>query len=169
MPVHNHFTFQTARSSPGPTPLPQPSPVGLQLSGPVVAVQVEIPAALASQLQQANQVPPNPVAGLALIDTGATISAVDAAVVQQLGVQPVGVTSVGTAGGPHQQALYPARFVFPGTPIPPIEFSQLLGANLVGQAVAGQQGPLIALLGRDILRHFVLVYNGPAGMFTLAF
>jgi len=35
--------------------------------------------------------------------------------------------------------------------------------------VAGIGQPLIALLGRDLLQRFILVYNGPAAMFTLAF
>ena len=110
---------------------------------------------------------PTPVPGLALIDTGATLSAVDATVVQQLGVQPVGLANVGTAGGQQQQATYPARFTFPGTGLPNIDFGQLLGANLTGQIVAAHQQPLIALLGRDILQQFILIYNGPVGMFTL--
>jgi len=147
----------------------QPFPAGLQLAGPVLPVQIEVPVALANQLQSANQTIPNPVSGFALIDTGASMSAVDITVIQQLGVQQVGIANVGTAGGPQKQATYPARFAFPGTNIPTIDFSQLLGANLAGQNVPGQQGPLIALLGRDILQHFVLVYNGPLGTFTIAF
>jgi hypothetical protein len=38
----------------------------------------------------------------------------------------------------------------------------LTGANLVSQN-------LLVLIGRDILRHCVLVYNGPLGCYTLAF
>jgi hypothetical protein len=81
----------------------------------------------------------------------------------------VGTALVGTAGGQQQQATYPARFTFPGTNLPGLDFSQLLGANLAGQVVVGTGQSLVALLGRDILQRFVLVYNGPAGMFTLAF
>jgi predicted aspartyl protease len=109
------------------------------------------------------------VPGFALIDTGASVSAVDDSVVRQRGAQPVGIAQVGTAGGQHPQAVYPARLVFPGTNIPSVEFGQLLGANLAGQMVAGHQGPLIVLLGRDILQQFVLFYNGSTGSFTLAF
>ena len=145
------------------------SPAGLQVTGPVLPVQVEVPSALAAQLQHAGQALPTPVAGFALIDTGASVSCVDAAVIQQLGVQPVGTAQVGTAGGPQSQAIYPARLVFPGTNIPPVDFNHLIGSNLSGQIVAGHQGPLIVLLGRDILQHFVVIYNGPAGSFTLTF
>jgi len=109
------------------------------------------------------------VAGFALIDTGASVSAVDVTVVQRLGVQPIGTVLVGTAGGPQQQATFPARFTFPGTPLPGLNFGSLLGSNLAGQMVAGHQGPLIALLGRDLLQRFVMVYNGPGAMVSLSF
>ncbi|HEY3125335.1 MAG TPA: hypothetical protein VGK70_14890, partial [Thermoanaerobaculia bacterium] len=66
-------------------------------------------------------------------------------------------------------ALYPARLTFPGTNLHAMNFSFLLGARLSGVGVSGLNVPLVALLGRDILRSFVLVYNGPGGGFTLAY
>jgi len=105
---------------------------------------------------------------MALIDTGASVSAVDVVVIQQLGVQPVGVANVWTAGGPPQQATYPGRFTFPGSNLPAIDFNALLGANLAGQLAGVTGQAIVALIGRDLLQHFVLVYNGPAAMFTLA-
>jgi len=141
----------------------------MQLTGPVLSVQIEVPTILANQLQQTGQPAPAPVSGFALIDTGASLSAVDATVIQQLGVQAVGVAAVGTAAGPQQQATYPARFTFPGSNLPAIDFSQILGSNLTGQIVAGTGQPLIALFGRDILQHFILIYNGPGATFSLAY
>lgn len=167
MPVHNSFNFSVPQ--PGSGGLPQCNPGGMRIMGPVLPIQIEIPTALAMQLQQTGQAIPTPVSGFGLVDTGASVSAVHEVVIQQLGVQPVGIANVGTAGGPQQQATYPARFSFPGTNLPTIEFGQLLGANLTGQSLPGIQAPLIALLGRDILEHFVVVYNGPAGMYTMAF
>lgn len=77
---------------------------------------------------------------------------------------------MGTAGGAQEQMLYPGRFSFPGTNLPSIDFNSLLGADLATQGVAGARGgPLMALLGRDLLEHFVLVYNGLQGLFTLAY
>ena len=167
MPVYNfgHYLVPQAGAQ-----VPSPFPFGLRMSGPVIPVQIEIPSALADRLQQAGQTIPAPVSGLALVDTGASVSAVDAGCIQQLGVQPVGMVTVGTAGGPQQQMLYPGRFSFPGTNLPSLDFSSLLGADLAAQGVAGPRtGPLVALLGRDLLEHFVLVYNGPQGLFTLAY
>jgi hypothetical protein len=80
------------------------------------------------------------------------------------------MVTVGTAGGAQQQLLYPARFSFPGTNLPSLEFNSLLGADLTSQGIPGPRGaPLMALLGRDILEHFVLIYNGLQGLFTLAY
>lgn len=166
MPIYNSG-FQQQSATPGSSVAPFPR--GLQLAGPVLPVQVEVPTALANQLRQTGQMVPAPAPGLALIDTGASVSAVDVAVIQQLGVQPVGIATVGTAGGQQQQPTFPARLTFPGLNLPPIDFNQLLGSNLAGQMVAGIGQPLIALLGRDLLQRFILVYNGPAAMFTLAF
>lgn len=142
--------------------------MGLQLTGPFLPVQIEVPLALAAQLQQAGQAPPPPASGFALLDTGASVSAVDAAIMQQLNVQPVGVVTVGTAGGPQQQALFPARFTFPGSNIPGINFNRLLGSNLQNQQIPGH-GPIVALLGRDLMTRFIVIYNGPGGCFSIAF
>jgi len=164
VPVYNqHYQLQQAGSG-----QPQPAPLALQAVGPVMPLQVEIPTALASALQQAGQPIPGPILGFALIDTGASVSAVDVSVVQRLGVQPIGVTNVGGVTGVAQQPTYPARFVFPGTAFPPIEFGMLLGAPLSGLQPAGLPGPLIALLGRELLQHFILIYNGPGAMFSVA-
>ena len=128
-----------------------------------------MPAALAAQLQQAGTPIPAPATGLALIDTGASISAVDIGVIQRLGVQQVGVAQIGGVGGVNQHALYPCRFVFPGVGFPPIDFTSIVGAPLIGiggAQAAGQQ--TIALFGRDLLQYFILVYNGPGATVSLA-
>lgn len=57
--------------------------------------------------------------------------------------------------------LHPLRFSFPGTDLPPITFRRVAGSALQSQGI-------VALLGRDVLANFILVYNGPAGTFSLA-
>jgi len=47
-----------------------------------------------------------------------------------------------------------------------VEFGSVIGVDLSGQSIAGQD--VIVLLGRDVLSRCVLVYNGPGGSFTLA-
>ncbi len=162
MSTFNHIFFQ---QKPG-QPL-QPSPQLLSQNGPILQVVIEVPSALAQSMISKNQTVPPPVAGIAMIDTGASITSVDVSVLQRLGINPVGVAFVGTAGGPQQQSTYPAKFSFPGSPLPGFEHSQLLGSNLTGQTVLDQQ-PLIALIGRDLLSQFIFIYNGTVGMFSLS-
>ncbi len=52
---------------------------------------------------------------------------------------------------------------FPGTPI--------IGTVPFNFVIGGQVGALgyAALIGRDVLTHFQLVYNGVEGFWTLAF
>ena len=80
--------------------------------------------------------------------------------IRGLGVSPIGLTMSGTAGGPQQQYLYPARFVFPGLAMT-FEFSRTVGVNLSGSGY-------IALIGRDVLGVMHMVYNGPLGVITLS-
>ena len=140
----------------------------LVVQGPIVPVQIEIPDALAQQLQKQGSPVPAPVLGVALIDTGAGISGIDTSVIQQLQVQPVGQVLVAGVTGAKLRSKYPARFAFPGTNLPQLDFDELVESELANQTVEGSSGPLVALIGRDILHHFVLIYNGPAGQFTLA-
>jgi len=143
-------------------PAGQPSPDGLQAAGPLLPVAVAVHPILAQQLRGSGATPPAPVGGVGLIDTGASVSAVDSSVVSQLGIPPIGTINVGTAGGVQQQAQYPASFSFPGTGLPTINFNFVIGSNLTGQ-----QPPIIALIGRDVLRHFVMIYNGNFGQVVL--
>ena len=68
----------------------------LQFLGPIIPVQIAVPSALEQQLKRENQLVPPPMAGDALIDTGASISAVDDSVIRTLGVAPISLANVGT-------------------------------------------------------------------------
>jgi hypothetical protein len=163
MPTHNVFAFHPATVHPAP-----PSPQSLARNGPCVRVQIEVSNVLAQALQTANQPIPVPVEGIAIIDTGASITSCDASVIARLGINPNGVAAVGTAGGPQHLSTYQARFSFPGAPLPAFEHPRVLGANLSGQSILNQE-PVIALIGRDVLSRSVFVYNGSAGVWSLSF
>lgn len=145
-------------------PAGQLAPQVLEASGPILQVEIHVPGALALVMANTNQAIPPPATGCALIDTGATRSAVDEAAVQQLGVQPVGRATGWTASGPVVHNLYPVRFMFPGWGLD-LDFSQATGVNLTGQQAGGH--PIVALIGRDVLSRCLLVYNGAGGFFTL--
>jgi len=128
--------------------------------GPIIPIEVWVPSALESYLRSHNMGVPPPVSGFALIDTGATVSAVDDLAIRILGVSPVDVASVGTAGGPQRQYVYPARFLVANRTWV-LEFTRVTGANLSDTG-------FIALIGRDFLSRALLVYNGLQGSFTVA-
>lgn len=109
-------------------------PQALAGSGLVMPVEVHVPAAIAAQLQQAQQPVPPPQTGLALVDTGAGITSCNAASLLALGLNPVGQIMVGTANGPTPQFLYPATVRLPGSNWQ-FDLAAVSRANLAGQMI----------------------------------
>ncbi|SRR5712692_5393847 len=141
------------------------SPAVLAHFGPILQVSVSIPQALAA-LYTSQQIPlPSPITGTALIDTGASRSCVHSPIMSNLGVNPIGVITSLTAAGPAPQNLYPAHFTFPAIGFN-IDFTSVIGSDLTGQIINGQQ--LIALIGRDVLSLGTFIYNGSMGTFSFA-
>ena len=105
---------------------------------------------------------PPPHVGYGLIDTGASINAVDLPVLQGLELNPTGFVPIATPGGTVQQPVFACDMAFPGTPIPVVLLNFVVGSQVGALGYA-------ALIGRDILTHFQLVYNGVEGIWTLAF
>ena len=132
--------------------------------GPRLQAQIEITTALAELLTRNGEQLPNPVTGWALIDTGASRSCIDTGRIQGLNLNPVGVVDVTTANGPTRQEVFQARLVIPQSTI--TAEGAFIGADLTGQDVNNQ--PLIALIGRDLLRNWHLVYNGTLGVITIS-
>jgi hypothetical protein len=141
------------------------NPAILAQHGPFLEVLISIPQALAELYTRENKTIPPPKSGFALIDTGATKSCVHAAIMQALGVNPIGIVTSGTAAGQATHNLYPAHFTFPAANIN-IDFSSVVGVNLTGQEVMNK--PIIALIGRDVLAMGIFVYNGHVGTFSIA-
>lgn len=137
----------------------------LQARGPLMSIEVHAPPVVLQLAQSQGQTPsppPPPATGLALIDTGASATVVDENALLALGVNPIGTTTVLTPSGAEQQLAYPAEIEFAGMP-GRIQFASVLGSkHLAAQGI-------IALIGRDVLANALLVFNGPAGMFTIAF
>lgn len=102
-------------------------------------------------------------AGNALIDTGASMTTLEESALQSLGLQPMNQVTVMTPSGQATQLAYPAELIFSGSQLPKQVFAAAIGSpHLAAQGI-------IALVGRDVLCRAILVYNGLAGMFTLAF
>jgi predicted aspartyl protease len=100
--------------------------------------------------KQNKQVPMTRLLGL--IDTGASNSCVNDSIAKRLHLIPRDKHVVSTPNGQNEQYLYDAsmRLQITGDRVWEI---QLFGANLEGQ-------PYQALIGRDILKHCTLIYNG---------
>jgi len=147
MPILNRLHFQ-------------PNIRLLHREGPKIKVRIGLPSIMAQQLKQQGKKLPL-IEGEALVDTGASISAVDRQVFQQLAISPIGVVTVRSPTIPQQQNLYPVTFIFPELRLT-AESTGVIGSNLLNQGI-------VALIGRDLLTKFVFIYNGSSGSFTLAF
>lgn len=122
-----------------------------------------IPSTLAAALQDAGKPIVAPQVGLAVVDTGASVTAVDEEILKALGLTPTNVMAVATPSAASvQQPLYGCEIAFPGTPLPTLPFNEVVGCQLKGLGC-------IALIGRDVLRYCQLVYNGPEGFWTISF
>lgn len=137
-------------------------PERLRQHGPALQAEISIPSGLADALQRQGAQIPVARIGLALLDTGASITAVDQRVLTDLGLTPVDVAQVVTPTGVTPQPIYSCNISFPGTPIPTLPFNVVVGSSLAPLGFS-------VLVGRDVLRFFQVVYNGVEGMWTLAF
>jgi Aspartyl protease len=111
---------------------------------------------------------PQPVTIQALVDTGASGTCVDPAVLAGLQLSATGTTLVHTPttkGQPESADLFDISLTIYG----PTVFGPLTIPNLPAMssdlAIQGIQ----ALIGRDVLAQCFLMYNGTRGEFTLGF
>jgi predicted aspartyl protease len=110
---------------------------------------------------------PAPVVGHALIDTGAFATAVDERVFQELGIPLIDTMQTNTPHGPATSNVYPANISFPALELTNLPLERVIGANLRWKTPDGKE--IIMLLGRDLLKYFLLVYNGKSFDITLAY
>jgi len=97
-----------------------------------------------------------------MIDTGATGTVVKEGIPAQLGINPIGTTLINTPSSMGVSCnQFDVQIIFPynNINIPSIVITE---APLQGQHIQ-------CLIGRDILQHGVLIYNGYDNSFTLSF
>ena len=134
--------------------------------GPLLDIAVGVSQPRAEALTANNQPVPQPLPVRGLIDTGASCTCIDPAILQGLGLTPTGTVSIATpstGNQPHYCDQYDVSitllhpiFQYTFLIVPVIE------ANLSAQGIQ-------ALIGRDVLKNCLFVYDGTAGIFTLAF
>ena len=134
----------------------------------IVDAVLGISLARNTALVAANQPIPRPLNILALVDTGASCTCVDNEALQQLQLTPTGSTPVltpSTGKTPMTADQYDVSLMF---------YSTTRERPLMFHTIPVLQTPLImqgfhALIGMDVLRNCLLVYDGRNDQFSLAF
>ena len=120
-------------------------------------------------LISSGRVAPNDMQVQAIVDTAASCTCVDPAVLTQLGLTPTGTTAINTpttGGQPAMVNQYDVSLTIPSNVSQPALFHHTI--PVVETALLAAQG-FHVLLGRDVLRGCLLTYDGQSGLFTLAF
>lgn len=131
----------------------------LRTRGPIIPIHVGLPSAMVGGIRSQGETPPPPEEIAALIDTGASITAIRNVVAQRLGLIQTGSVTVGGVTGTSQQPVYSAFLALPdmGVEFDPI---QLAGTP-------SEFPGFDVLIGRNILCQMLLSYNGSKGIFSL--
>ncbi|MBP5787605.1 MAG: aspartyl protease family protein [Kiritimatiellae bacterium] len=105
----------------------------------------------------------------ALLDTGATNTSIDETIAKKLMLSPIGFSEIGTAGGKRTSATYVADISFPGLGLLPQRMLRIGSCNLSFNEKIGTSRPqnLGALIGRDILSKWLVVWNGPGATVSI--
>ncbi len=131
----------------------------LRTRGPILPIHVGLPSVMVGGIRGQGETPPPPEEIAALIDTGASITAINNGVAQRLGLIQTGSVTVGGVTGTSQQPIYTA---FVGFPDMGMEFDPVQLAGTPSQFPGFD-----VLIGRNILCQMILSYNGSKGIFSL--
>jgi hypothetical protein len=155
-------------------------PFILESCGPQIFCEWGVPAATAEAMRKARRPVPPPIPGALLVDTGATRTCIALKTAVDLGLQATRMQDGLGAGGRHTNPVFLARLSIRITELIPaaeqgfaweqevegIRELHTLAAPLTWQ---GRTVPVSGLLGRDILRHAKIYYDGPVGRLRFEF
>ena len=134
---------------------PQMAADGLQLVGPALFVQIGFDTSY--RPANVGSVPILPTTmQRALVDTGASASCVDSSLAASLGLPIVNRGKVSGISGPMQVNVHLAQIY-----VPTLQFTLYGMFDGVHLRAGGQN--VDALLGRDLLQHFKMTYDGSTG------
>ena len=137
--------------------------------GPILPVSVTPSRARREALLAAGLDIPPESSIRALVDTGASCTCIDPAVVAALGLPAHGSVPIhtpSTGSTPHLADEYDVCLVVPGAGTHHVPLT-LDGVPVVAADLAIQG--IHAIIGRDVLKDCIFIYNGTEGDFTLAF
>lgn len=123
----------------------------LENIGPIIEVIIFPPEPVFKKFQEEGKPIPRKKV-IALIDTGASCSCIDVSVAIELNLIAHDVVPILTPSGESMQSVYDLGLGFPTLS------SNIIAVQAVGSDLAKQ--PYQSLIGRDILKHCTLVYNG---------
>ena len=134
----------------------------------IVVATIGVSQARRTALIAAGQQVPNGIVVQGLIDTGASNTCVDPAVLTSLNLTPTGNTQLNTPSTGGQPVVAPTYDVsltitaMAGQPQFIFQTIPIIQSELQVQGIQ-------ALIGRDILRFCLLTYDGRNGLFSLAY
>jgi hypothetical protein len=136
--------------------------------GPLIDLYIGVSIPRFTALQKGGQTPPTPILGKALVDTGASHTAIDVAIIRTLGISSKRIASLitpSTGAVPHKCHTFDVSIYIPiAQGIAPWSKSahEVTGAELKHQGFD-------VLIGRDILAEGIFIYDGKNSVFTLCF
>lgn len=161
MPILNSKIQGTVRNLDGGVEEDVPQGAALLALGPRVQITISPTQDQVKFLVDSGGSVPAPVSGLAMIDTGASITCIDTDAAAGAGLAVVDSGPMSSATHPNEIVpIYAGVMLILGFPHD-FHTNRAYGATLQGQG-------LIALIGRDVLSSAILVYNGPDDSFSLS-
>jgi len=138
-------------------------------AGPLVNAVVSISEARRATLLERNLPIPELRVIRALVDTGASFTLIEPAVINLLSLSPTGTIEIvtpSTGQNVHTTETYDINLsIYAAETDPPLVMPNLRVATA---ELFLRQG-IHALIGRDVLRRFILIYNGSTNEFSLCF
>lgn len=132
----------------------------LQSRGPIIEIQLSPSLPFIETMNiQISEI--KTINVMAMIDTGASVTAIQQGLLKNLGINPIGSSLIHTPSSQNVRCnKYDVQLIFPNhVAIPTISITEV---PLQGQHIQ-------CLIGRDILQYGVFIYNGYDNSFTLSF
>jgi len=129
------------------------SPSVLQKDGPQIYIEVSAPS---DEIRDGTAVGleyPRPFGIRALIDTGASLTVVNPQVVTTCKLRHTGFATVASVAKVGKYPQHAAWIRFPGTKLAGLDGVAVVACEMIKQ-------PYACLIGRDILRNWLLTYSG---------
>lgn len=152
----------------------------LYRNGPLLVASWGVPSVIRTAIIASGRTPPVDVSGALLLDTGATNTCISLKAAHQLGLQATRVQEGYGAGGLHKNPVFFAHLGMTivnektgiGTEMhweQEVQGVPDLELHARGIKAQGQEVEVVGLLGRDILRHTRLSYDGIDGKLKITF